>query len=128
MGWGDEQEVDERQITYCFDLDGTLCSLTGGDYEKASPFLRRIRFVNELFDAGNFIKIFTARGATSGQDWEVFTKRQLDSWGVKRHQLLFGKPHADVFVDDKAVNSETFSWLVQRDFLWDAGPESSLGG
>lgn len=117
MVWGDEKECDDRRTTYCFDLDGTLCSLTGGAYDKAVPFLRRIDFVNELFEAGNVIKIFTARGASSGKNWADFTKRQLDSWGVKRHQLLFGKPHADIFVDDKAVNSETFRWLGHREQL-----------
>lgn len=113
----DEKRVGESKVTYCFDLDGTLCSLTEGDYERALPLLNRIRFVNQLFDDGNLIKIFTARGATSGRNWEVVTKSQLDSWGIKHHQLLFGKPHADVFVDDKAVNSETFPWGTSNEFL-----------
>ena len=29
------------------------------------------------------------------------TEKQLEKWGVKYHELLFGKPHADVFIDDK---------------------------
>ena len=32
------------------------------------------------------------------------TEKQLEKWGVKYHELLFGKPHADVFIDDKAVS------------------------
>ena len=29
------------------------------------------------------------------------TEQQLEEWGVKYHELLFGKPHADIFIDDK---------------------------
>ena len=32
------------------------------------------------------------------------TEKQLEKWGVKYQELLFGKPHADVFIDDKAVS------------------------
>ena len=31
------------------------------------------------------------------------TEKQLEKWGVKYHEL-FEKPHADVFIDDKAVS------------------------
>ena len=30
-----------------------------------------------------------------------FTKKQLKDWGLKFHELKFGKPSYDVFVDDK---------------------------
>ena len=49
--------------TYCFDLDGTLCTNTEGDYDSAEPFPERIKKVNELYQEGNQILIFTARGS-----------------------------------------------------------------
>ena len=37
-----------------------------------------------------------------------FTKKQLDSWGVKYHQLFLGKPGADLFIDDKGISDSMF--------------------
>lgn len=90
--------------TYAFDLDGTLCSLTNGNYEVAIPFKDRISHVNSLHERGHTVIIFTARGATSGKDLHSLTVEQLNSWGVKFDRLVMGKPHFDVLVDDKAVS------------------------
>lgn len=90
--------------TYCFDIDGTLCSITDAAYDQAEPFHHRIKKVNELYDAGNTIILFTARGSTTGIDWRQVTEGQMLEWGVKYHELLLGKPFADIFIDDKAVN------------------------
>jgi len=92
--------------TYCFDIDGTLCTNTEGAYEHAEPMLDRIVKVNALYEQGHQIILFTARGSTTGIDWSVVTQQQLTSWGVRYHQLLFGKPFADVFIDDRAVNDK----------------------
>jgi hypothetical protein len=96
--------------TYCFDIDGTLCSQEPTDYMLATPYEERIRRVNELFDQGHVIKLFTARGSKSGVDWSVATKTQILSWGLRHHELILGKPHADFYIDDKAVHSDEFSW------------------
>ena len=55
------------------------------------------------------IILFTARGAATGIDWKELTKKQLKDWNVKHHELIFGKPHADVFIDDKA--QDIFNWF-----------------
>ena len=94
---------------YCFDLDGTLCTNTYGDYENAKPFLDRIKKLNDLHRNGNKIIIDTARGVTTGIDWYDLTKNQLISWGVKFDELFVGKKiHADIFIDDKAINDNLF--------------------
>ncbi len=102
-----------QNLTYAFDLDGTLCSLTNGRYEAAVPFQDRINHVNELFDQGHTILIFTARGATSNRDLWDFTHGQLTSWGLKFSQLITGKPHFDLLIDDKAVSSEYYFEMNQ---------------
>jgi len=73
-------------MIYCFDIDGTICSLTDGKYKKAVPFLDRIKLINKLYDAGNTILYFTARGSTTGIDWRETTKDQLEEWGAKHHE------------------------------------------
>jgi len=91
-------------MIYCFDIDGTICSNTDGDYEKAEPYYSVIEKVNMLYDQGNTIYFYTARGATTGFDWRQTTENQFFKWNVKYHQLFFGKPTADLYIDDKCVN------------------------
>lgn len=91
-------------MIYCFDIDGVLCDDLLGDYQNSKPRKDIISKINQLYEEGNIIKIFTGRGSQTGIDWTEFTKQQLESWGVKYHQLIFEKPVADVFIDDKAVN------------------------
>lgn len=96
-------------MIYCFDLDGTLCSKGHEDYNKVEPFLDRIKIVNKLYDEGNKIILFTARGSATGIDWKELTEKQVKDWGLKHHELRFGKPHADVFIDDRA--QDLFNWF-----------------
>jgi ribonucleotide monophosphatase NagD (HAD superfamily) len=95
-------------VTYCFDLDGTLCTDTQGDYERAAPFPEMVAEVNRLHREGHHVIILTARGSGTGIDWRATTERQLAAWGVAYDFLFLGKPPADVYVDDKAVNVAGF--------------------
>ncbi len=96
--------------TYCFDIDGTICTNTDGDYEKAEPFISRIEQINKLFRDGNRIIYFTARGSTTGVNWEKLTESQLMSWGALYHDLILGKPYADHYIDDKSI--DLFDWFI----------------
>lgn len=95
-------------LTYAFDLDGTLCSLAGGKYEDAKPFRKRIEHVNLLKNKGHRILIFTARGATSKKDLTSLTLSQLSEWGLDFDELVMGKPHFDLLIDDKAISEEAY--------------------
>ena len=53
---------------------------------------------------GSKIILFTSRGYTSKFDWRPLTEKQLDSWGLKYHELIFGKPFADYYIDNKAID------------------------
>ena len=69
----------------------------------------RIDKINKLFDEGNKITYYTARGSTTGIDWYEITKKQLEDWGCRYHNLDVGnKPHYDLLICDKAINSEVF--------------------
>jgi hypothetical protein len=94
--------------TLAFDLDGTLCTLSDGIYENAEPYVERIRKVNMLHQMGNKIVIFTARGISSNRDLRDLTLTQLESWGVYFDELIMGKPHFDLLVDDKAISDLHF--------------------
>ena len=103
-------------MIYCFDIDGTLCYTPNNekgkpDYENAKPYPFMVQQVNRLYDQGNYIIMQTARGKGSGIDHTELTKRQLNEWGYKYHELfpMFCKPTADIFVDDKAINVADWS-------------------
>lgn len=103
-------------ITYVFDIDGTICSLTKGDYSKATPFKERIRKINLLYEQKNKIIFLTARGMgrfkndreKSENVFYELTVKQLEDWGVKYHELHLGKPSGDFYIDDKGCKDEDF--------------------
>jgi len=95
--------------TYCFDLDGTLCTSENGEFLKAKPMKKRIRKVNDLYEAGHIIIIETARGTVSKMDWSKLTKKQLADWGLRYHGVRTGKKvYADHYIDDHAINASDF--------------------
>jgi len=100
-------------VIYCIDVDETLCHSIEDDYAHSVACREAISKVNKLFDEGHTIKLFTGRGSWDNYDWREFTEKQLKSWGVKYHELIMGKPHADVFIDDKALNAR--DWLGRED-------------
>ena len=109
-------------MRYCIDIDNTICTPTvGRDYHKAEPWTDRIDKVNKLYDDGDYIIYFTARamGRFSEEKHQIaqakassvlfeLTQKQLDQWGAKYHELIMGKPHADLFIDDKGMNCNDF--------------------
>lgn len=87
---------------YCFDMDGVIAHLSpNNDYNLAKPNMEVIEKVNALYDLGNYIIIFTARGSATGIDWHQISLDQLNTWGVRHHEFRTGKPNADFYIDDK---------------------------
>ena len=98
--------------TYIVDIDDTICRTPNinnrPQYDKSEPIQYRIDMINELYDAGNTIIYWTARGSSSGIDHTELTRKQLISWGVKCHDIRLGKPSYDIWIDDKAFNDAAF--------------------
>lgn len=91
------------------DIDETIClNSEDRDYNKSKPIFKNIEKINKLYEDGNTIVYWTARGTTTGIDWKNTTIEQFKSWGVKYHDLKFNKPHYDLFICDKAINSNIF--------------------
>ena len=88
------------------DVDGTLCKTDGLDYENATPIQSRIDKVNQLYDSGHTITVYTARGSRSSLRNYVkeLTSKQLREWGVKHNYLSVGeKPAYDYLIDDRNI-------------------------
>jgi hypothetical protein len=96
------------------DVDNTICHTAGTDYPGAKPIPENIARFNKLFDEGNRIVYWTARGMKSGINWRELTEKQFKEWGVKYHELRLDKPSFDVFIDDRVINSrdwEKGKWI-----------------
>ncbi len=99
---------------YCFDIDNTICKTNKANYSESKPFKKRIKVINDLYNHGYYIKIFTARYMGRNKENSSLVKKkyykktykQLVSWGLKFHELIMGKPTYDVYIDDKSYNSK----------------------
>ena len=99
---------------FCFDIDGVIATVTpNNQYDLAQPLFDTIQMINLLYDYGHQVILFTARGSETGIDWTEVTRKQMSEWGVKYHELLFGKPSADYYIDDKLIHIEQLKIVVK---------------
>lgn len=100
------------------DLDGTLCEQTaGGDaYWTAKPNWPVIEKVRKLFESGWHVTIYTARGMRTflgGREakraYGKKTRKWLRDHDVPYHRLKFGKPPADLYIEDKGMTPDEFA-------------------
>lgn len=93
------------------DIDETICYYEGErEYQYALPNLGNIEKINKLYDEGNTITYWTARGTVHRDrilEYEDLTLFQLNSWGCKFHNLIVGeKPAYDLLICDKSCRIE----------------------
>lgn len=108
--------IDVDAITFVIDVDDVISTHVNRDYDNAIPNEEVIGKINELYDSGVTVKLFTARGQVSCKgDIDLINKTKrptLEKWlakhNVKYHELLFGKPIADMYVDDKCMTVQEF--------------------
>ena len=106
---------ENKSKTFCFDIDGVIGCLTpDNDYAKADCHTSTIDIINTLYEQGHYIILFTARGTKTGIDWKNTTEEQLHRWGVKYHELKFGKPAADFYIDDRMITINDLEKIVKR--------------
>jgi len=102
-------------MKYYFDIDGVICTTDiNHDYSNAQPYDDIINNINDLYQSGYTIVLYTARGMSTGLDWKELTQKQLNEWGVKYHQLLFGKQPYDLLIDDKVIHIENYRKTLPR--------------
>lgn len=111
-------------MIYCFDIDHTLCipgqaSETLARYALALPIVENIAVVRRLYNAGHKIILHTARRMVTHNnnvqkvilDVGNITEQWLRDNDCPYHELVFGKPYADFYVDDKAINLDGIEHL-----------------
>ena len=103
----------------CIDLDKTLC--TGYPYEDAKPMPGAKDFLSKLKADGHTVIIHTARGMGRSHGSVskaialvgAITFSQLAEWGFKYDELLFGKPAAEYYIDDKGIRLLSYAQVLE---------------
>ena len=109
-----EMKKDSVQIRICFDIDNTLVSYPkkDGDYSTVKPIYKNINLLKFLKSNGCYIILYTARrmkthsgnvGKIMSDIGEV-TMDTLKEFDIPYDELYFGKPYADFYIDDLAIN------------------------
>jgi hypothetical protein len=115
--------MKKSKRVYIFDIDDTICdsAVTHKTFhfykdDEIIPNQDMVKTINILYDKGHTIILLTGRGSVTGIDWSKETKRQLEKWGLKYHELRFVKKPLDyLYVDDKACSPEEFWHRVEED-------------
>lgn len=101
--------------TFVIDIDDTICFTSNRDFENSIPNKSVINKINELYNKGWKIILYTARGGKSCKTlkekelkYRDVTERWLKENNVQYSELVFGKMNADYYVDDKNMSIEEF--------------------
>ena len=99
---------------FCFDLDNTLVTypIKHGDYSSVLPIQRNIDILKYLKKLGHTIIIYTARRMKTHHgnqgkllaDIGKITFHTLEKLEIPFDEIYFGKPFADVYIDDLGVS------------------------
>lgn len=108
-------------LTFCFDIDGTLCPIKKKDEEYIDlvPYKEMLDKLKEYREGGAKIVLFTSRnmnsyggniGLINANTAKVLLK-WLDKWEIPYDEIIYGKPwpgHKGFYVDDRTVRPDEF--------------------
>ena len=108
------KKFKNKPLRICFDLDNTLVSFptVKNDYTTVQPILKNIMFLKYLKQFNHTIIIYTARRMNTHKgnvgkilyDVGKITFDTLERFDIPFDEIYFGKPYADVYIDDLALN------------------------
>ena len=103
----------------CIDLDGVICQLKkeGETYENLLPVNGAPESLKALKAAGHYVIINTARHMKTCQGnlgmvtarISLITLKWLEKYDIPYDEIYFGKPHADVYIDDNAYRFNSWN-------------------
>ena len=121
------KSVHKSKFIICFDIDNTICFTNKTkEYQKSKKNKKAIKVVNDLYDNGYYIKLYTSRGMDRFNSdlkkihkvFYNFTIAQLKKWGVRYHELILGKVSYNLFVDDKSYGfNKNWVKVLRKNFL-----------
>lgn len=120
-------KLDKVKLRVCFDLDNTLVSWPTQykDYSSVQRLDKMADFARHLRAEGHEVVIYTARNTvTQGhnvgkvvKNIGLVTLQSLKDLGIEYDEIHFGKPFADIYIDDKAFNAFDYDLMRQIGFF-----------
>lgn len=106
------------------DLDGTICQIkqSGQSYSELEPLPGAVERIRELRKAGHYVIIQTARNMATCQsnlgkvmrNVGLITLEWFEKYGIEYDEIYFGKPNAEVYLDDRAVRFITWDQVTDE--------------
>jgi len=102
-GKNENLNIEDENMKIGVDIDGTITIETQGwDYENRTPNIEMVTWVNQHYDQGDFIELFSSRLKCD----KSVTIKWLKKHGVKYNNLILGKPKYDLYVGDETLRPE----------------------
>jgi dTDP-glucose pyrophosphorylase len=105
--------LPKLKLKFVFDIDNTILTYPciKSDYSTNYPNTNIVDFIKYLKNNGHYIIINTARRQASSNEGSSIKQigksvfENLDRCGIEYDELLFSKPYADYYIDDKGFNT-----------------------
>lgn len=101
-------------MRFCIDIDGTLCEIKQPhqSYADVQPLAGAVAKLKALRQAGHYIILATARHMkTCDANVGLVVARQgkvlfqwLEDHDIEFDEIWFGKPNADIYIDDRGYH------------------------
>lgn len=112
------------------DLDGVICpvKLPHESYAALEPIPGAIEKLRELRSAGHYIIIQTARNMATCEsnlgrvmkNIGGLTLDWLERHGVEYDEIYFGKPNAEIYIDDRGLRFSSWDQITESILLNEA--------
>ena len=122
----------------CVDLDGVICEIRKENqrYEDLKPIPGAVEKIKKLRENGHYIIIYTSRrmkthGGNIGKvlcDIGLTTLEWLRRYGIEYDEIYFGKPWADVYIDDNALRFKSWDEIEGDGSNLPSSTESKIRG
>ena len=110
------------------DLDGTICEIKkpGQSYMDVAPLPGATERIRLLRSQGHYVIIQSARNMATCEsnlgkvmkNVGLITLEWLQKHEIEYDEIYFGKPNAEIYIDDRGLSFESWS-LVTEQFLMD---------
>ena len=122
-----------KKLRICIDLDGTICDIRqeGQTYAEVKVKPGAAERIRSLRRAGHTVVIYTARNMGSSghnvgralRNVGRITFEWLEKNGIEYDEIFFGKPNADVIIDDRALRYNHDWSAITEEILFSVAKE-----